>query len=450
MGGGRAPLGSTVAKVRLAVVSTLLVSALLVSALFVWTAGPSALGTPAASATAGSSAGSAESAVPGPGGVTLAGTGEPGFGGDGGPATEARLDAPGLLARDPAGDLFVADTGNCRVREVAARSSDAFGRRLRQGSIVTVVGGPCTGPRPAPAPSALAVDRAGDVFIAYGSVGRVAELPARSGNDFGMPMRAGRLAWIAGSGRNGYGGDGGPASGALLDDPGGLAVDPAGDLLVSDSANCRLRLVAAADGLRFGVPVLQGHIYTVAGNGVCGSAGDGGAAVDAELWDPGAIVVDPDGDVILADQGNRSIRELAAVTGTFYGVDLETNHLGTIVGQGAYSPYVVDGLPALGQVSEMNFPTALALDARGDLYIADGAMHAIRLVPAASATLLGRDVQAGDMYTVAGALPAGRLDQHTRWVQTRLAYPAGLVLSPGRIVYSDREDNVVRGVSAGT
>ncbi len=451
MGRGRSPLSTAAGLVGFAIASVLILSVNLPSAFATSaSAGTESGDGPGGSRPAGQGAITLAGAGAGAGAGTGAGAGAAGFGGDGGPATEARLDAPGALARDPAGDLFIADAGNCRVREVAARAGASYGRSLRAGSIVTVVGGPCTGPRAAPEPSALTLDPAGDLFVAFGSAGRVAELPARSGNELGTEVKAGRLAWVAGSGGNGFGGDGGPASRALLDHPSGLAVDPAGDLLISDSADCRLRLVAATDGTRFGVPVLRGHIYTVAGNGICGSAGDGGAAVDAQLWDPDAIAVDPAGDVIVADQGNRSIRELAAVAGTFYGVGIEANHLGTIVGQGTYSPYVADGLPALGQVSEMNSPSGLALGPGGNLYIADGAMHAIRLVPAETTTLLGRHVQAGDMYTVAGALPAGRSDQRTRWVQTPLAYPVGLVLSGGRIIYSDRDGNVVRELPAGT
>ena len=167
-----------------------------------------------------------------------------------------------------------------------------------------------------------------------------------------------------------------------------------------------MRLVAAADGTRFGVPVVPGN-HTVAGDGICGSAGDGGPATDAEVWDPGALALDASGDLFVADQGNRTIRELAARTGDLHGVPIAAGHLGTVAGDGSYGPYLVDGLSAQGIAAELNFPTAIAVDSRGNLFIADGAMHAIRVVPAVATTLLGKPAQAGDMYTAAGAVSTG-------------------------------------------
>ena len=124
---------------------------------------------------------------------------------------------------------------------------------MHAGDIVTIAGGPCTGSKPNPAPTALALDPAGDLFIAYSTGSRVEELPATTGTQFGIPVTAGRLVTIAGTGVSGYGGDGGPAPHGVLDDPSGLAVDPTGDLLIADTANCRLRLVAASTGTRYGV-----------------------------------------------------------------------------------------------------------------------------------------------------------------------------------------------------
>jgi DNA-binding beta-propeller fold protein YncE len=211
-----------------------------------------------------------------------------------------------------------------------------------------------------------------------------------------------------------------------------------------------VRLVAASDGTRFGVPVVRGDIDTVAGNGICGSTGDGGQATDAEVWDPGALALDVSGDLFVADQGNRTIRELAARTGTFYGVPITAGHLGTVAGDGSYGPYLVDGLSAQGIAAELNFPTGIAVDSRGNLYIADGAMHAIRFVPAVATTLLGKPAQAGDMYTAAGAVSTGSLHDDTTWVQTRLLQPAGLTMSPaGALIYSDSQADVVRELPAG-
>ena len=385
-----------------------------------------------------------------PGAVTLAGTGIPGFTGDGGPAVDARLDSPEGVTVDRSGDLFIADTGNCRVREVAAHGGVSFGIRVRSGEIVTVAGGPCTGRDPHPAPTAVAVDASGDLFIAFGPAARVEELAVRTTHRFGRTVRAATPTPVAGTGSPGDSGDGGPAGQARLGDPTGLAVDPEGDLLIADTTGCRLRLVASATGSRYGTAVVEGHIYTVAGTGTCGSAGDGGPARSAQLWDPGALAVTTGGDVFIADQGNRTIRVLAATAGTFLGVPVAAGHVATVAGEGSYGPYLVDGLPALGETAELNFPTALAVDGRGNLSIADGAMHAIRLVPQVTTTLSGKPADAGDLYTAAGAEGAGSQRDGTTWVQTRLLQPSGLALSPGGgLIVSDSQSNVVREIPAG-
>ena len=262
-------------------------------------------------------------------------------------------------------------------------------------------------------------------------------------------MRVGQLVTVAGTGAPGFSGDGQPAVTSQLDDPGGLAVDGASDLIIADTGNCRLRVVAATAGTRFGLSMAPGHIYTVAGNGTCGSAGDGGPSTQAELWDPGALGVDAGGDVLVADQGNRTIRVLAAHSGSFFGVGIGADDLGTVAGEGSYGPYLVDGLAALGQVGEINFPTGIAVDSMGNLYVADGDMHAIRLVAATTASLRGQHMVADDMYTAAGALSVGILHDKTTWVQTKMIDPTGLALSPaGRLIYSDAGANAVRELPA--
>jgi DNA-binding beta-propeller fold protein YncE len=387
-----------------------------------------------------------------PGATTLAGTGSPGTAGVGGNATSAQLDAPVAVVEDRSGDLFIADAGSCRIQEVPARTGTAFGRHLRAGILTTLVGGSCRTPATHPEPSALAVDAGGDLFMAFGPAARVDELPVRATTVSGRRVTAGTLVRVAGTGTPGDAGDGGPADRSQLDDPTGLAVDADGDVLIGDTANCRVAMVAANDGTHFGVAMVGGHLYTVAGTGTCGSTGDGGPALQAELWDPGALAVDAGGDVLVADQGNRTIRELAAQTGTFFGVALAADHLGTVAGEGSYGPYLQDGLSALGETAEINFPTGLAVDPAGDLYIADGSMHAIRFVPAVTTTLRGKTATADAMYLAAGALSSGGiLDDKTSWVQTRMVDPTGLTLTPrGQLVYADRQADVVRQLPPGT
>ncbi|MGA8724657.1 MAG: hypothetical protein WB565_06415 [Acidimicrobiales bacterium] len=388
-------------------------------------------------ATAGGS-GSSPSAV-----ENVAGTGVPGSAGDGGAATRAQLDAPSGLAVDGRGDLFIADTGNCRVRAVPAHTGTLFGKHVRAGQIVTLAGGTCNPTHPEP--TALAVDASGDLFVDYAAAARIDELPSGRVAFGGATARTGSPVTVAGSGVSGDGGDGGLATKAQFELPSGIAIDPSGDLLVADTGNCRLRLVAASDGVRYGVSVVRGQVATVAGTGVCGSAGDGGPALGAQLWDPGALAVDPAGDVLLADQGNRTVRELAASSGTFFGVPLAADALGTVAGEGSYGPYLIDGLSALGQTGEVNFPSGLALGPGGGFYVADGAMRVIRFVADGSTTLFGSQVGAGNMVTVAGARPSGTLDNRVTWVRTHMSDPAGLaVTSAGDLVYGDAGEHLVR------
>lgn len=385
----------------------------------------------------------------GPGARTLAGTGVSGSAGGGGPAAEAELDSPGGIAEDAAGDLFVAETGSCRVVEVPAADGRVYGITEKAGDLVTLNGGPCKDGND-PGPSAVALDGSGNLFVAYPTANRIEEIPRKDGTSFGREVTAGKPVVVAGTGMPGFAGDGGRAVAASLDDPTGVAVDASGDVFVADTANSRIRMVAGADGTRFGIPVTAGDIYTVAGDGLTGSAGDGGPALQANVWDPGALAVDSAGDLYVADQGNRTIRVLAAHTGAFVGVSLATGDIGTVAGEGSYGPYLIDGLPAVGETAELNFPTAIAVDQRGDIYVADGDMHTIRFVAASDTVLRGKATTAGNMYTAAGALSVGTLRNTTSWVQTRLLDPTGLALSPnGRLVYADGGANVVRELPVG-
>ncbi len=403
----------------------------------VWTAGHAFAVVPAPSAS--------------PSARTVAGTGRAGFGGDGGPAREARLDAPSAVATDRSGDLFVADTGNCRVREVVARGGSAFGRPARPGAVVTVAGGPCRDPADPP-PAALAIDQAGDLFVAYPTADRVAVLAARSGTVLGTAVTAGHLFDVAGTGVAGYSGDGGPAARAELDYPSGLATDGAGDLFVSDTADCRVRMVAAspsASPLAGDQPVVAGRILDVAGDGVCGSSGDGGPAGASELWDPGALAVDSSGDLLVADQGNRTVRALAPRATVVFGTPVGAGDLATVAGEGSYGPYLSDGLPADGQTGELNFPAGLALDADGNLLVADGESHVVRAVVGPSGRLDGRSATPGSMVTVAGATSTDAGHTTTSWVRTTMRDPTGIVVTrSGAVVFADRDGEVVRELPA--
>jgi sugar lactone lactonase YvrE len=223
--------------------------------------------------------------------TTAAGAGVAGFSGDGGTATAARLDLPTALAIDAAGNLYVADTDNHRVRRIAAGT----------GVITTVAGdgverfagdgGPATASS-IDSPNGLAVDAAGNLYIADTHNGRVREVSVASGV----------ISTVAGTGSVGFSGDGGAATTAGLALPRGLTIDSAGNIYVADSANHRVRRISAA-----------GVIATVAGQGTETFAGDGAPAVAARLDSPKAVAISPAGLLTLADRDNQRIRQLDAL-----------------------------------------------------------------------------------------------------------------------------------------
>ena len=140
------------------------------------------------------------------------------------------LDSPGAVALDASGDLFVADTGHCRVLLIGAHPGHSYGVSLRPGRAVTIAGGHCSGGGGSRGdsfghPTGLAVDATGDVFVAEANEQRVKVIEP-----------SGVVAGVAGTGKAGDAGDGGSASSAQLDEPIGVAVDRSGDLFIADKA----------------------------------------------------------------------------------------------------------------------------------------------------------------------------------------------------------------------
>ena len=223
--------------------------------------------------------------------TTIAGTEERGFGGDGGPATQAPLFLPTGVAVDGEGNLYIADQYNHRIRRVDST-----------GTITTIAG---TGERrfggdggPAiraqlDAPSGVAVDGAGNLYIADASNHRIRKVDS-----------IGTITTIAGTGEQGFGGNGGSASQAHLFFPTGVAVDGAGNLYIADVGNHRIRKVDST-----------GTITTFAGTGERGFGGPGGPAVQAQLDAPSGVAVDEAGNLYIADQYNHRIRRVDS-TGT--------------------------------------------------------------------------------------------------------------------------------------
>jgi sugar lactone lactonase YvrE len=346
------------------------------------------------------------------------------------------LDSAGAVAIDSAGNVFVADTGHCRVAVIAGGNGRRYGVTLRTGRAVTIAGGHCGGGSLGH-PTGLAVDVTGDVYVAEANEQRVKVIEP-----------SGVVANVAGTGAAGDGSDGGVASVAQLNEPMGVAVDHSGDLFIADTANCKVRVVAAASGSVLGHAVVRDHIYTVAGTGVCGSAGQGGPIGGAQLFDPVAVAIDFAGDLLVADRGDQSVLLATASGGTYYGTAVASGDIGVVAGgTGNYGPYLTDGLSATGVGAELNDLRDIALGPTGALVLADGFMHVIRVVPAQSGPLFGRAMTAGDLYTVAGALPvqtAGGAGDATRWVVTRMGTPTGVAITKsGSVFYSDSATGAV-------
>jgi sugar lactone lactonase YvrE len=273
---------------------------------------------------------------------TYGGNGSPGFSGDGGSATLASISNPADVLVDSSGNLLIADYANNRIRKVATN-----------GTITTIAGngnagfGGDSGPATLAQinlPRGLAMDAAGNLFIADTSNHRVRKVSTN-----------GTITTVAGNGFSGFSGDNGPATSASLTFPSGLAVDPAGNLFIADTANQRIRKVAP-----------NGNITTIAGTGFEQFSGDGGPAVSAGLRNPSGVTIDPNGNVVITDAGSGRIRRIDAA-----GI------INTIAGNGTLFGFSGDGGPATGAAMG---PLDVAIDSTGNLFIADHGNDRVRKV----------------------------------------------------------------------
>ena len=304
--------------------------------------------------------------------TTVAGNGSAGYDAASTVATSASLNQPGGVALDGAGNLYIADTNNNVVREV----------NLATGTITTVAGNGTPGytgdggaatAATLNSPQSVTVDGAGDLYIADTDNNAVREVSAATG----------KVATIAGDGSGiaGSSGNGGPAIHARLNAPYSLALDYAGNLFIADSGNETVRKVNAS-----------GTISTYAGTGATGYSGDGGAATSADLYSPLGVACDPAGNVYIADARNYVVRKVNAVSGA----------IGTIAGSNQQDVYL-DGKSDYGFGNNQNgdafsgggiatgagiyAPYAVAVDASGNLLIAEYYDHLVRKVAADAATL---------------------------------------------------------------
>ncbi|HEX6293026.1 MAG TPA: RHS repeat-associated core domain-containing protein [Herpetosiphonaceae bacterium] len=334
----------------------------------------------------------------GPDGIisTIAGTGESGFSGDGGPATAAELDYPVALALAADGTLYIADSDNHRIRKIAPN-----------GIISTVAGGGSMLGDGGPATSAqlrrpddviLAAD--GTLYIADTGHGRVRKVSPD-----------GIITTVVGTGTAGFSGDGGPATSAKLSSPAGLALAADGSLLIADTGNNRIRKVSP-----------DGIISTVAGTGVYGSSGDGGPATSANLSWPTDVLVDADGRLYIVEEDH--IRRVSR-DGTIM----------TVAGPRGLRSIWGDGYPAL--VTSMN-PVSMALATDGSLYFADDDQYSIRKI-----------APDGIVSTVAGTGWGGyeSVGDGIAATLARVSDPDDIALGPdGSLYIATRGENLIQRV----
>jgi hypothetical protein len=389
---------------------------------------------------------------------TVVGNGINGDAGNGGPATSAELGYPNSVAIDSSGNLVVDDTSNHLIRVVASNSATFYGQAMSVGDIYTVAGDGTSGysgdggpARSAElsAPFAVAVDAHDNVITADANNNRIRITAKKTGTYYGIAMTKGHIYTVAGTGGSGYNGDGGLATSAMLAEPLGVAVDSHGNILISDSINKRIRAVAGTTGTFYGVSMTADDIYTVAGNGTSGHAGDGGPAVAAELGGvQQGISVDARGDLLLADFSNDRIRIVAAKTGTFYGISMTADDIYTVVGNGT-AGYSGDGGKA--KSAKLNVPTAVAADSHGNLVIGDTGNARVRVVAGTTGTFYGQSMTKGHIYTVAGVGTFGYAGDGGAATAAELSYNEGLAVDlNGNLVISDDHNNRVRVAATST
>ncbi len=284
--------------------------------------------------------------------TTVAGDGTPGSAGDSGPAASAELNNPSGLALDGAGDLYIADTGNNLIRRVDAISSTITTIAGKSGASGYAGDGGRAVNATLTSPQGVALTPAGDLVIAD-TGDAVVRL---------LTLANGQIQLLAGTGQAGYNGDGIAAITARLNSPWGVAVRADGAVAIADFGNERVRLVDAS-----------GNITTMAGTGQRGFSGDGDAASMAMLSEPAAVAFDPAGDLLIADSGNNRVRGVYGAGST----------ITTLAGNSS-EEFAGDGGAASS--ASLYGPYALLFDPQGNIWISDMFHNRVRQI---NGSLLG-------------------------------------------------------------
>lgn len=333
---------------------------------------------------------------------TFAGTGSPGYAGDGGQASNAKLNAMTGMAVDGIGNIYIADNENNVVRRVDVTGTiTTFAGTGVAG--YTGGGGLATAAR-LNRPMAVATDATGNVYISDNGNHVI-----RKVDMFGV------ISDFAGTGTPGYSGDGDDASLAQLAQPQGLSITTSGDLYIADVGNNVVRKIDNSTH----------QITTVAGTGAPGSGGDGGMATNARLGSPSSIAVDASGNIFIADVLNHKVRKVDGATGM----------IATYAGTGVPGN---SGDGGAATAALMTYPTGVSLDVAGNLYIAEQGNHNVRMVSTS-----------GSISHVAGTSVSGYNGDGGLATDAQLASPKFVFVDGWNRVYiGDYGNNVIRKIVA--
>jgi NHL repeat len=338
--------------------------------------------------------------------TTIAGDGTAGYSGDGGPAVNAEINIPSGIGVDLTGNLYIGDSADNRVRKVVQPTI------LNQDVISTFAGngtggysgdgGPATSAE-LKAPTGVAVDSSGDVFIADTGNNVIREVSP-----------SGSITTFAGNGKcTSSLGNAGKAVSASLCAPTGVATDGRGDVFISDTGHNEVRQVTPS-----------GIINSYAGTGTCGSKGDGGKGVMAQVCLPAGLALDGSHDLFIADTGNSKVRKVA-----------ENDNISTVAGNGKFG-YSGDGGSATK--AELAGPTGVSVDTTGDLFISDTLNSRIR------------EVSGGTITTYAGTETRGFSGDGGPATQAKINLPTGSMAMDGQaLFFADTGNQRVRGVFTG-